>query len=264
MPITVRGGERVTSRMVTRDPYTILGISPDATLVEARAAYRRLAELFHPDHLQGLRREVQDEGAARLREATDAMRAIRARLGRPLVAPGHHRGEETNTAEADDRPGPTRPASHPASPVPRNATDHDDGGWRPSDSATATRARLYDVDLRGVDGPPFHVRWTGRHAAATLTALRHGHRVEGSIRQVEWGCYEVVLDGAATRRLICSVLPDVDWHGDLAEVLQLEADLDAEPLPVPRNAVPGSSIELGALLTLLDDGRWYSVLADVY
>jgi hypothetical protein len=123
---------------------------------------------------------------------------------------------------------------------------------------------LFDVDLRGVEGPPFHVRWTGRHAAATLAALRHGHRLEGSIRQVEWGCYEVVLDGAATRRLIGSVLPDVDWHNDLAQILQLEADLDAQPLPVPSDGVAQSTIQLGALLTLLDDGRWYSVLADVY
>jgi hypothetical protein len=250
--------------MVTRDPYTILGISPDATLAEARAAYRRLAELFHPDHLQGLRREVQEEGAARLREATDAMRAVRARFGRPLVAPGHRRSDRAEPAETERQPGSTRPTSHPASPVLRDGPDRDESRWKPSDSATASRARLYDVDLHAVDGPPFHVRWTGRHAAATLAALRHGHRVDGSIRQVEWGCYEVVLDGAATRRLIGSVLPDVDWHNDLAQILQLEADLEAQPLPVPRDGVARSTIQLGALLTLLDDGRWYSVLADVY
>ena len=32
-----------------RDPFTTLGISYDATLVEARQAYRRLALAHHPD-----------------------------------------------------------------------------------------------------------------------------------------------------------------------------------------------------------------------
>ena len=36
----------------------MLGLGPDATLAQARAAYRRLAELFHPDRLRGLRPEV--------------------------------------------------------------------------------------------------------------------------------------------------------------------------------------------------------------
>jgi DnaJ-like protein len=32
------------------DPFTVLGVSPTATLAEVRAARRRLAAEFHPDH----------------------------------------------------------------------------------------------------------------------------------------------------------------------------------------------------------------------
>jgi hypothetical protein len=248
---------------VTRDPYTVLGIPKDATLAQARAAYRRLAELFHPDRLQGLRRDVQEEGAQRLREATEAMQAIRTRLGRPIVAPGHERAKRHDPP----RPQPRSMDHQPAAPVPSSASTARDDTWKPSDWATSAEGRLYDVDLRAVDGAGFHVRWTGRHAAAVLAALRHGHRVDGTIRQVEWGCYQVILDGAATRRLLDSVLPEGPWKESPVEVLELNADVAdvmARRLPARQDAVPGTAVPLGTLIELLDDTRWYSVLADVY
>lgn len=36
-----------------RDPYDVLGVSPDATENELRAAYRKLAQRHHPDHNDG-------------------------------------------------------------------------------------------------------------------------------------------------------------------------------------------------------------------
>jgi DnaJ like chaperone protein len=62
---------------VGSDPFRVLGLEPDASLAEARAAYRRLAELYHPDRLRGLRQDVQAEGAQRMREVSGAMKAIR-------------------------------------------------------------------------------------------------------------------------------------------------------------------------------------------
>ncbi len=35
------------------DPYSVLGIDPGASDAELRSAYRRLAQLHHPDHNQG-------------------------------------------------------------------------------------------------------------------------------------------------------------------------------------------------------------------
>ncbi|MBQ8352044.1 MAG: J domain-containing protein [Clostridia bacterium] len=46
-----------------RDPYTVLGVAPDATEEEIKAAYRRLARRYHPDHF------ASDPQAAREAEA---------------------------------------------------------------------------------------------------------------------------------------------------------------------------------------------------
>lgn len=63
---------------MARDPLEVLGIAADASLADARAAYRRLAALFHPDHLQGMRSDVRAEGERRLREATEAIELFKA------------------------------------------------------------------------------------------------------------------------------------------------------------------------------------------
>jgi curved DNA-binding protein CbpA len=258
---------------VGSDPFEVLGLGPDATLAEARAAYRRLAELFHPDRLRGLRQEVQAEGAQRMREATDAMRAIRARYDRPLVAPGRQRPSDTRASArpAKDAPPPSsderqrRSTTRPARPTTPAHAENEPRRLRtpPSDAATETAAHLYHVQLRGLDGPGFQVNWGGRHAAATLAALRHAHTIEGPIRQFEWGSYEWVLDGAATRSLLWHVLEGEEWTRDPAEVVALAADLRDRCLPA-RRGHPGSEVELGPLLDLLDERGWYSVTAEVY
>jgi hypothetical protein len=120
----------------------------------------------------------------------------------------------------------------------------------PSDAATEAIARDYDVVLRTTGEVTLQVRWSGRHAAATLAALRHGHRLDGIIHQVEWGSYEVELDGTAARRLLCSVLGDDEWRREPAEVV--------------RGDVRRSTLALGDVLELIDDAARYSVLADVY
>jgi hypothetical protein len=122
---------------------------------------------------------------------------------------------------------------------------------------------MYHVQLRCLDGPGFHVNWGGRHAAATLAALRHAHTIDGPIRQFEWGSYEWVLDGAATRRLLWRVLEDNEWRRDPAEIVDLSADLRHRCLPARRDHA-ASAVELGALVDLLDEQQWYAVIAEVY
>ena len=252
----------------------MLGLGPDATLAEARAAYRRLAELFHPDRLRGLRQEVQAEGAQRMREATQAMRTIRDRYDRPLVAPGRQRPSETRTsadptghapASSDDagqRRSTTTQRTRAATPAP---AQHRPRTLRtpPSDAATEAAAHLYHVQLRGLDGPGFQVNWGGRHAAATLAALRHAHTIDGPIRQFEWGSYEWVLEGAAARHLLWHVLEGEEWRRDPAEIVDLNVDLRDRCLPARRTG-DSAAVELGSLLDVLDEQRWYSVTAEVY
>lgn len=129
----------------------------------------------------------------------------------------------------------------------------------PSDAATDVAGRIYDVELHDVDDRSFHVRWGGEHAAAVLTALRHGHSARGPIRQVEWGSYEIVLDGAAARRLLTSVLPELGWQRQPVEIVAHTGE--TRPALGTRS---GSVVALATVVELLEDGRRYSVVADVY
>ena len=121
----------------------------------------------------------------------------------------------------------------------------------PSDAASAAAGALYDVELQAIDDPTFHLRWQGPHAAAVLAALRHVH-LAGPTRQVEWGTYQVVLDGASTRRLLGAVLADETWCHEPVDFVHHPADGLAE------------HIELGAAIELLDDERYYTLVADLY
>jgi curved DNA-binding protein CbpA len=253
---------------VGSDPFQVLGLPPDATLADARAAYRRLAELFHPDRLRGLREEVQGEGAQRMRAATEAMRTIRERYNRPLVAPGRRRadsapppGDAATAGRGDECRSTNTQRTRADAPAPSERPPRT-VRTPPSDAATEAAAHLYHVQLRGLDGPGFQVNWSGPHAAATLAALRHAHTIEGPIRQFEWGSYEWVLDGAATRRLLWHVLEGEEWRRDPAEVVDLREDLRDRCLPARRG--DSSAVELGALLDVLDERQWYSVTAEVY
>ena len=132
----------------------------------------------------------------------------------------------------------------------------------PSDAATNAEGRVYDVEVHDVDDRTFHLRWGGQHAAAVLAALRHAHRSWAPVRQVEWGSYEAVLDGAEARRLFASVLADEGWR---RQPVELVAHGGQAPRAVVARVGPaGSVIALATVLELLDDGRRYSVLADVY
>lgn len=236
---------------MARDPYEILGVARDATLREASAAYRRMAELYHPDRLRQYRAEVQDEGARRLREANQAIRVLRSRLRGPLVAPGH----QGNGGHDGDVESPSR-----STPVRSSGGGHVPPA--PSDAATAAAARVFYVDLQAVDAPEFHVRWAGLHAAATLTALKQGHRLDGGpIRQIEWGTYAALLEGDATRRLLAGVLPETAaWHDSPVDLVAVEGNAQ-----LPARLTDGEPVvTLDALLSMLDDNTWYEVLADAY
>jgi len=131
----------------------------------------------------------------------------------------------------------------------------------PSDAATDAEGRIYDVELHDVDDRSFHLRWGGRHAAATLAALRRAHRNSGPIRQVEWGSYEAVLEGAAARRLLSSVLSIEAWAQQPVEIVAHPTHRGRE---LVRAGAEGTIIPLSTALELLEDGRRYSVVADVY
>ncbi len=65
------------------DPFAVLGLSPDATLEEARSARRRLAAEFHPDH---------GGDAARMGEINVAFDVVVGLLVRHSEKPVRYRG----------------------------------------------------------------------------------------------------------------------------------------------------------------------------
>ncbi len=59
---------------MNRDPYEVLGISPNATDDEVKAAYRSLARKYHPDNYTG--NPLSDLAQEKMQEINDAYDAI--------------------------------------------------------------------------------------------------------------------------------------------------------------------------------------------
>jgi len=55
-----------------KDPYEILGVSPHADQAEIRAAYRKLANQYHPDKVAHLGEEFQEMAEQRFKEIQQA------------------------------------------------------------------------------------------------------------------------------------------------------------------------------------------------
>lgn len=213
------------------DPYAVLGIPSGASRREARAAFHRLVELYHPDRLAGFRAEVREEAARRLRETTVAWQAIASAHPRPLRA-GTEGASET-------------------APSPDPAT-------------------LHDAELRSVDARRrLHVRWGGAGAQATLHALQAQHRRDrSSVRQVEWGAYRVELTGDEARQFLSGLL-DPGLVEDGGERPGLPAAV-VELAPALRDQIAGGAVaaaepdavDLHRLLGLLEGDRRYTISAE--
>jgi curved DNA-binding protein CbpA len=92
------------------DPYAVLGVAPSAPDGELRAAYRRLAQLHHPDHNGGspesARRfaAIQEAYAeVRLRRSTSAAGAARQGAAGETPSPGDRVRADGSTDAPDGR-----------------------------------------------------------------------------------------------------------------------------------------------------------------
>ena len=64
-----------------KDPYKVLGITPNATDEEVKKAYRRLAMKYHPDKVEGMGEEVKKNAEAQFREINEAYEQIKTARG---------------------------------------------------------------------------------------------------------------------------------------------------------------------------------------
>ena len=70
-------------KMLSKDPYDILGVAPYATDDEVKRAYRELAKKYHPDlHVDNPLAELAQERFQEIQEAYDTVMQERA-SGRP-------------------------------------------------------------------------------------------------------------------------------------------------------------------------------------
>ena len=59
-----------------KSPYTVLGVSPGASREEIHAAYRKLANQYHPDKVAHLGKEFQDLAEQRFKEIQQAYQTL--------------------------------------------------------------------------------------------------------------------------------------------------------------------------------------------
>ncbi|MFI3252931.1 MAG: J domain-containing protein [Eubacteriales bacterium] len=74
-----------------KDPYEVLGVSPQATDDEVKTAYRNLAKKYHPDRLQN--NPLADLAAEKMKEINDAHDLIQKERKegiRPSGGPGNY------------------------------------------------------------------------------------------------------------------------------------------------------------------------------
>ena len=93
----------IAVQWVESDPWNVLGLDRGASASDVNAAYRRLAEIYHPDRYQGTRENVRAEAARRMGDLSAAVQAIRAGLSTPRESPG--------PATSEPPPGPPQASS---------------------------------------------------------------------------------------------------------------------------------------------------------
>jgi hypothetical protein len=65
----------------TKDPYVILNISRNSTQDEATAAYRKMAQMYHPDKVAGLAPEYREIAETKMKDINAAYEQIRQKTG---------------------------------------------------------------------------------------------------------------------------------------------------------------------------------------
>lgn len=229
---------------VTNDPYAVLGLPADASRDQAVDAWRRLAEIYHPDRFATARPDVRDEAGRKMMELNEALAAIKRNGERPA-------GRASRTAPP---PSPGRgPVSDPfAAPTgaPRATA---------SPSATTPVGRPPSPSLPGV---PWSINpWLVVAIAAVVGAFI-GAEFFGGTEALEPTQAQQATELPAAATLPDSLPPDLPLPDD-AVVLGAEELLDGNDsvlLVRVRVETARSLAELQAFLVEADGDAWQTIV----
>lgn len=87
-------------------PHEVLGVAAGASPAEVNDAYRRLAEIYHPDRYATARPQVQQEAARKMRELNQARDAL-------LAPPASSTNQDGSHPPPPPPPRPRTPSPHP-------------------------------------------------------------------------------------------------------------------------------------------------------
>ena len=172
----------MAAKRVEPAPYEVLGISPSASPEEVAAAYRILAQIFHPDRLRDYPEAVQRVAESRMRSLNEAYSAAKR---------GHLSHQPASTNARHSRPTAAWDAGSSA-----GARRWDGASW---DDAQKARAAAMTKDNEA--------------KAATVRAKRNGQAIVRS-RSVE-PSRNSFLNGLGlarvTNNIVCIGCDSVQW-----------------------------------------------------
>ncbi len=85
-PLPGGAGRHPCARSVVKDPYSVLGVSPDASDADIKKAYRELARKYHPDNYQN--NPLADLAEEKMKEINEAYEAIQKQRAGGGYRPG--------------------------------------------------------------------------------------------------------------------------------------------------------------------------------
>ena len=206
------------------DPYEIIGVRRDASLDEIRIAYRRSAQVLHPDRFATSSDGVRSEAARRMLQLNSAMEAIESERADEASGTGNL-GSVTFTQRT---PGTTVPSPTAAPPRPLQASDP-----RPQNTSNGSG----DTRRRRSDG--------------SRRAVRPGGRPDHSAREPEPDPAPVVPQPVASAPPAAPRLPDPAYVSSQPEPMFTPPapapEPEPEPAPEPRPVVPDAKVEAAPL-----------------
>ncbi len=160
-----------------RDPYSVLGIKPDATDDEVKAAYRNLARKYHPDNYQDDNplKELAKEKMQEINSAYDEIQRMRMGAGGTSGGANNNNG---STGGTNNNGGGT------------NSGTNNNGGSGNS-VYTTVRQKIQQGDLVGAEGLLMSVGDYDRTAEwhfLMAVCLMQRNRPNDAMRELEIAC----------------------------------------------------------------------------